>query len=145
MVKISVKLKSLLLIPGRVYLRYAFFQLPGLGLIIILLWWLTHKLDFPLIYSAAVFSLWLIKDIVMFPFLWRSYDNAPKNVLESMIGKQGTAVDDLDPYGYVRIGGEMWRGELLPGKAPVNKGDSVIVTGVDGLLITVELNRTSNG
>ncbi len=127
-------------IPGRVYIRYAFFQLPGSGLIIILLWWLNNNFDLPLIYAAAVLCLWLIKEIVMFPFLWRSYDTASQNVLESMIGKYGTAVDDINPCGYVRIGGEMWRGELLPGKAPVKKGDRVIVTGVDGLMITVELN-----
>lgn len=138
-----LNLKALAQIPGKVYLRYALFQLPGLGLIIILLWWLTNKFHLPLIYSAAVFSLWLIKDIVMFPFLWRSYDNNSQNVLESMIGKHGTAVDDLDQCGYVRIGGEMWRAEVLPGKVPVKKGDRVIVTGVDGLMITVELNRTA--
>jgi membrane-bound ClpP family serine protease len=136
---ILYNLKIFAQIPARVYVRYFFFQLPGLGLIIILLWWLTNKFDLPSIYAAAVFSLWLIKDIVMFPFLWRSYDTASQNVLESMIGRHGTAVDDINPCGYVRIGGEMWRGEVLPGKAPVKKGDSVIVTGVDGLMITVEL------
>lgn len=126
-------------------MRYAFFQLPGLGLIIILLWWLTNKFDIPLLYAVAVLILWLIKDIAMFPFLWRSYDNASQNVLEAMIGKGGTAVDDLGPYGYVRIGGEMWRAEVLPGKIPINKGDSVIVTGVDGLMITVEVNGAAPG
>jgi membrane-bound ClpP family serine protease len=125
-------------IPGRVYLRYTLFQIPGLALAVLLLWWLTRFFPIPLFYICTLLGLWLLKDIMIFPFVWHSYDNTSGNVLEKMIGKTGTAINDLNPFGYVRIGGEMWKAEIIQGNRAVGKGEPVVVTGVDGLLLTVK-------
>ena len=125
-------------IPGRVYVRYTLFQLPGLALAAVLLWWFILHFSISPGYFFVLLGLWVLKDIVIFPFVWHSYDNTPGNVLEKMIGKTGSAVKDIDTVGYVRIGGEMWKAEILPGNRAVVQGEPVIVTGVDGLLLTVE-------
>lgn len=130
-------IKNFKTIPGRVYLRYTLFQIPGLILIAALLWWLNQRFPIPLFYICTLIGFWLLKDIAIFPFVWNSYDIRSGNVLEKMIGKTGTAVDDINPEGYVRIRGEMWKAEILPGNFAVNKGDRVVVTGVDSLLLTV--------
>jgi membrane-bound ClpP family serine protease len=130
--------KNIKNIPGRVYVRYTLFQIPGLALAAVLLWWLMRHFSISTGYFFVLLGLWLLKDIVIFPFVWHSYYNASGNVLEKMIGKTGTAVNDIDPLGYVRIGGEMWKAEILPGNRAVAKGEPVVVTGIDGLLLTVE-------
>lgn len=135
---ITGEIKNFKNIPGRVYVRYTLFQLPGLALAVLLLWWLMKLFSIPPGYISLLLGLWLLKDIVIFPFVWHSYDNSSRNVLEKMIGKTGTAVDDINPVGYVRIGGEMWKAEILPGNRAVGKGEPVVVTGIDGLMLTVE-------
>jgi len=125
-------------IPARVYVRYTLFQIPGLILAALLLWWLMQLFSIPPGYVSAFLGLWLLKDIIIFPFVWHSYDSKSRNVLEKMIGKTGIAVDDIDSAGYVRIGGEMWKAEILPGNRAVAKGEPVVVTGIDGLLLTVK-------
>lgn len=136
------EMKNFKFIHGRVYLRYTLFQIPGLILVAALLCWLKQSFSIPLFYVYLFTGLWILKDIVIFPFVWHSYDISSRNVLEKMIGKTGTAVNDINPSGYVRIGGEMWKAEILPGGFAVNKGDSVFVTGVDGLLLTVKPAET---
>lgn len=132
------EIKNLKIISGRVYIRYTLFQIPGLILVIALLFWVMQGFSIPLFYVYLLTGLWILKDIIIFPFVWHSYDDTKRNVLEKMIGKTGTAVDDINPAGYVRIGGEMWKAEVLPGEIAVNKGDPVVVTGIDGLLLTVK-------
>jgi membrane protein implicated in regulation of membrane protease activity len=54
--------------------------------------------------------------------------------LEAMIGQEGVVVTCLAPEGYVRIGNELWKAFCLE---PVQIGNRVLVTGVQGLKITV--------
>jgi membrane-bound ClpP family serine protease len=55
----------------------------------------------------------------------------------SLIGSTGVAVDQLSPSGYVRINGELWRARVIENDSTIEKGETVVVKGVDGLTLTV--------
>jgi membrane-bound ClpP family serine protease len=78
--------------------------------------------------------LWIIKDVILFPFVWRAYE---KNIPNSIIGSTGVAVDQLSPSGYVRINGELWRAKVIENDSIIEKGETVVVKGLDGLTLTV--------
>jgi membrane protein implicated in regulation of membrane protease activity len=54
---------------------------------------------------------------------------------ESIIGQTGVVERLLNPEGYVKVYGELWRASTANG--PIKKGEEVIVTALDGLKITV--------
>lgn len=54
---------------------------------------------------------------------------------EAMIGHQGTAATDIHEEGKVLIKGELWNARS---EGPIEKGEPVVVTGVEGLNLTVE-------
>jgi membrane-bound ClpP family serine protease len=80
-------------------------------------------------------SLWIIKDMILFPFVWRAYEKGPPNTI---IGSKGTAVDRLSPSGYVRINGVLWRAKVIEGDSVIEKGETVTVKDLDGLTIVVQ-------
>jgi membrane-bound ClpP family serine protease len=84
--------------------------------------------------------LWILKDIIAFPFVWHSYDSKTRDATHSMIGKQGIAQERLDPNGYVRIGNELWKAEVTNNHSYIGKGESVTVLHMDGLKLTVVSN-----
>ena len=88
--------------------------------------------------AAAIIAVWVVKDVVMFPFVRIAYQPGSGDGARSLIGARGTAEDALRPSGYVRISAELWRAELEPGASPVEAGDRVRVTGLRGLTLVVE-------
>jgi|GEM_PF-4955060 len=57
--------------------------------------------------------------------------------LEGMPGRSGEALAEIDPFGQVRVAGEIWRAELAPGFERIQKGEKVLVIGVNGLTVLV--------
>jgi len=55
---------------------------------------------------------------------------------EAIIGREGVIEADLNPEGYVRVEGELWKAACQGGV--LYKGDFVVVTGMEGLKLTVE-------
>lgn len=60
---------------------------------------------------------------------------------ESLVGEQGRALVDFDPDGLVEVRGARWRGTAHR-EAGISAGDSVLVTGVDGLFLEVDREMT---
>jgi membrane-bound serine protease (ClpP class) len=56
------------------------------------------------------------------------------NAPESIVGSEGVVESDLDPEGYVKVAGELWKAKSTG--ASLIKGTSVIVTGINGLTLT---------
>ena len=54
---------------------------------------------------------------------------------ERLVGLTGQALTDISRKGQVRIGGEIWK---ATSQATINKGSTVKVTAVNGLVLTVE-------
>jgi membrane protein implicated in regulation of membrane protease activity len=119
-------------------LRYALFQIPGvillsLGLAASVRWW---GLSIPA--AWLIVALWILKDLVMFPFVKSAYDSSDSSPIEKLTGAIGVARQGLDPSGYVSVGAELWNAELAPESAPVTPGSAVRVLEVRGFTLLVE-------
>jgi membrane-bound serine protease (ClpP class) len=57
---------------------------------------------------------------------------------EHMIGAVAEALEDFDGEGWARVHGESWR---VRASAPVRRGDRLQVKAIDGLILTVEVER----
>jgi membrane-bound serine protease (ClpP class) len=55
---------------------------------------------------------------------------------DSIVGKEGVVEADINPAGYVRVEGELWK--AASSSHGLRKGDTVIVTGISGLELIVE-------
>ncbi len=77
--------------------------------------------------------------MAMFPFVRKAYDHDPlKPAAYRMIGRRAVARERLSPSGYVQVHGELWRAELMPGTAAVEKGRPVRVVEIRGLTLLVQ-------
>ena len=119
-------------ITANVPVRYVLLQLPGLVLVVIALRALGYFIDIPCWAAVLVVVLWIGKEAVLFPLLRRSYEKGSS----PMIGKTGHARAPLDPEGYIMLDGQLWKARAEGGS--VEKGERVIVTGLEGLLLFVK-------
>jgi len=72
--------------------------------------------------------------LVVATLVWRSQRRRPTGGREGMLGTVGVARQRLDPDGTVLVRGEYWS---ATSDAPVQKGESVEVTGIEGLRLRV--------
>jgi membrane-bound ClpP family serine protease len=87
----------------------------------------------------TIVAVWVAKDAILYPFLWRAYDPVdPAALPYPRQGTKGVAIDRLDPSGLVRIWGELWRAELSHGARRIEEGETVQVTARHGLTLLVE-------
>jgi membrane-bound serine protease (ClpP class) len=57
---------------------------------------------------------------------------------ETLVGRTATVVDDIDPLGRVRLGGEYWNARS---GVPVRAGERVRIEAIDGLTLEVTPER----
>jgi len=124
--------------PVQVVMRYALFQIPGLFLLILILILVRRWVDFPLWFFWGSVLIWIVKDAVLFPFVWRAYDWSCSKDLHSLVGTEGTAEERLAPSGYIRVHGELWQSERIRQDRPIEKGEFVRVQGIRGLVLLVQ-------
>jgi membrane protein implicated in regulation of membrane protease activity len=123
----------------RVAVRYAAFQVPGLVLVAVVMLVVREVFALPAWTVWAAVAGWAALDVALFPFLRIAYEEGPaRGGAAALVGARGLARDRLEPSGYVRIGAELWRAELVPGSAPVAAGQEVRVREVRGLTLLVE-------
>jgi membrane-bound ClpP family serine protease len=122
----------------RIVLKYTLLQLPSVVVLIMVLFVIRHWLNVPTWLVWGLVGLLVLKDIVMFPIVWRSYDQSRLGDASSMIGMRGTAHDRLAPSGYVHVHGELWHAEVMKGSAPIERRKSVRVHGIRGLTLLVQ-------
>jgi membrane-bound ClpP family serine protease len=129
-----VKLRE---IPARIYLRYILLNIPALVLIILALILAHHWITMPLWLALTLIFIWLIKDVILFPFVWRAYDWDRPAKFRSMIGKLGITRERLAPSGYVLVDGELWKAESADAGQPIESGKFVRVVKMEGLKLFV--------
>jgi membrane-bound serine protease (ClpP class) len=75
--------------------------------------------------------------IVGMPSMVRTRFATPTIGREWMIGKQGTAVDAIDPEGLVEVDAATWRARTNRA-TPIAAGDPIRVAAIDGVTLDVE-------
>lgn len=126
---------------ARAAARYAILQIPALLLLLLVLILADRWVDLPGWVIGVPAGLWLLKDIALFPFVWRAYDK--EEATRCMIGARGLAISPLSPSGHVRVQGELWRAEVLGKGPPIAKGRRVVVRDVAGLRLVVDVCEES--
>ena len=126
----------------RVLARYTLFQIPdlilmGLGLAAAVHWW-----KLPVVAAYALFGLWIVKDIVMFPILRAAYQTDGRSAADRLDGAHGVVTQVLNPTGYVTVASELWRAEVSIDRATVAIGSTVRIVGIRGLTLLVEVDRS---
>jgi len=123
---------------GRIFLRYLLFQLPGWTLLVLILVLVKDWLNLSTPIMLGIIALWVTKDLVMFPFLWRAYDPNPERTSYRLVGERAVAQERFSPRGYVQVHGELWQAELTNPEAVVEKGQVVKIHEVRGLTLLVQ-------
>ncbi len=123
---------------GRTLLKYVFLQLLGIAAFVILLMLVRQWIEIPLWLMLVVIGLWVVKDIILYPFVWRSYEWGSREENSSMIGLRGMARDRLDPSGYIFVRGELWKASVFEDSPAIEKDENVMVQGIRGLVLLVE-------
>jgi membrane protein implicated in regulation of membrane protease activity len=129
----------------KILLRYVLLQLPSQALVVLGLVVVRRWVDLPPWFFWSCIVCWILKDVILFPFVWRAYDWDRAGNADSMVGLRGTAVERLAPAGYVRVRGELWRAETLAARRPIKVGEPVTVLGSRGLTLLVETERGEAG
>ena len=119
----------------RVMQRYMLLQAPGILILILALILVRQWIKLSTLFICSLVALWVAKDLILFPFLWRAYDRDQQN---QMIGTRGIAEERLAPSGYVYIHGELWQAEVMKGYPPIERGETVRVREINGLKLLVQ-------
>jgi membrane-bound ClpP family serine protease len=123
---------------GRTIARYALFQIPDLILLSLALaaavrWW-----GLPVLAAYGLAALWIAKDVILFPILRVAYESNSPGGVDGIDGALGVVTRPLVPAGYVRLGSELWKAELMFGSGPVPVGSAIRVVEMRGLTLIVE-------
>jgi membrane protein implicated in regulation of membrane protease activity len=107
-------------------------QVPGWVLGGLVLAFTVGVLDLPSWVVPAGIAVLAVRDLALYPAM-RAVFRPPR--APHPIGASGVALDALDPSGYVRIDGELWRAESP--RSPVPAGGRVVVHDAHGLTLIV--------
>ena len=100
---------------ARVVVSYVLHQLPSLALLVLILTLVRQWVDILGWVVSGLVSLWVVKEMALFPFVWRAYDPDRPVGANSIVGAGGVAKDRLSPSGYVWVSAELWRAEVMGG------------------------------
>lgn len=123
---------------GRVLLKYSLIQLPAAALIILILLLLRQWISIPSWIVWCLIGLWIIKDLVLYPLVWRAYGWDPSGESDGMTGLCGITNERIDPSGYITVRGELWRARVMDDSMAIEKGENVVVKGREGLTLFIE-------
>jgi len=122
---------------SRIIGKYVLLQVPALVILFVLLVLAKRWIDLPSWFIWGLIGLWIAKDLALFPLTWRAYDQDHARSGNSMIGARGIAEEKLNPSGYIRVGGELWKAEAVGNARPIVEGEGVRVQGIRGLILLV--------
>jgi membrane-bound ClpP family serine protease len=108
-------------------------QLPGWLAGGLAAWALVRWFEVAPATAAIVAALWILKDLLLFPFMRRFY--LPQPPERRIVGEVGVTVTALEPEGFVQVRGELWQARLADGGLP--PGSAVRVADIRGLVLLV--------
>lgn len=122
------------------FARYLIWQVPswllaaGAGVLV------TRLVGLPVGAAALVLALLIVKDLALFPALRVAFRRSSHPPWP--IGERGQTVEPLEPSGYVRVNGELWRAEARPPGARIPARQPIVVRSARELTLLVEEDRT---
>jgi len=122
----------------RIVLRYACYQIPDVAIFVLILYVIHQWVGLSLGLFIVLTGLWLAKYVFVFSFVWRAYDKPRPGDVTSLIGIEGIVKKRLDPSGYIRVHGELWRAEVIGKTMAIEKGQTVLIEKADGLTLLVK-------
>jgi membrane protein implicated in regulation of membrane protease activity len=122
----------------RTFIRYLLFQIPGWLLLSLVLWLLVTWVIVPLWAGTVVFAAWVFKDLAVYPWVQRAYQIDEKTGTEKLIGAKAIAQERLDPEGYVKLNGELWKARVNSHQQSIPPQAIVKVQAARGMILIVE-------
>lgn len=122
---------------GQTIFRYALFQLPHIVVFAVILFLLRFWVSIPLWLVIALIAAWIATGVIIYPFVRRSYSPGVNEGPQDLLGRVGTAKERLNPSGYILLGDQLWRAEIIRGAEPIEEGEKVEVREVRGLILVV--------
>ncbi len=126
-------------------MKYTLLQLPGIAILVSLLMLARQLVDIPPWLMWSFIGIWVAKDVVFYPLVWRSYDWGYQEENNPMIGLRGIAKDRLDPSGYIIVRGELWKAKVIKAGLAIERGENVLVQGIRRLTLLVEPENKEKG
>lgn len=117
--------------------KYLLLQIPGwlaTATVVTVLW---HWQLLPPWLALLCFFAWLIKDLILYPLLRHAYEDGVKTGSAALVGARGVAQGELNPSGYVRIRGELWRAVAIAADHAVAPGAEVEVVNAERMTVFV--------
>ena len=112
---------------------YLLWQLPGWLVGAAVLAWAVETFGLPVPVAAILLGLYVGKDLALFPVMRVVFRPSASS---KYVGATGVAVEPLDPVGYIRVGGELWKAQTSGER--VAPGTHVVVREARGLTLLVE-------
>ena len=131
------------MINKKALIKYILLQIPELILLIIALFIFKKFIDVSTWLMITIIAIWVAKDIAIFPKVWKAYDSNNPTPMEQLIGMDGIVMDNLNPVGYVKVKGELWKAATRDPRFPVKKGDKIKVSDVKGMTLIVETSNNN--
>jgi membrane protein implicated in regulation of membrane protease activity len=123
-------------------LRYLLFQIPGWVVSAALLTVLWEIELLPGRLAAGLWGLWVVKDAITYPFVYRSYEaRAQQHAAADLVGERAVVVRALEPRGWVRVRGELWRAE---GDRAITAGEEVVIVAAESMRLVVRAAESSS-
>ena len=121
----------------KTFLRYLMFQVPQWFILALFLWLLVDQNAVPLWVTRTFFIVWLVKDLAIYPWVRRAYETNAKTGTEVLVGAKAIAQERLDPEGYVKLRGELWKAQAYPSDQPIHRNSEVKVRAASGSTLIV--------
>lgn len=117
-------------------IRYALFQIPGIGLAGCAFWLLHALFGVRPMLCWTGMVLWVLKDMVLFFFVWPAYQSDQDDGPHALVGLHGVSREALHPEGYIRLCGVLWRARSAE-DVPIPPATRVLVVARQGLTLIV--------
>jgi len=107
-----------------------------IAIIALLIWILpVFGINFQCWLTATIVILFLIYSYIMYRIGHQTVVKTPINTPDKIVGKSAIVDKDLNPEGYIKVNGELWKAISIDG--PVSIGERVTVIKLDGMVLTV--------
>ena len=93
------------------------------------------KISYDVIYAVIAFTVGFF--ILILYLIAKVRKRKVETGIEAIIGKEGIVIEDLNPEGYIRIDGEIWKAVSIKGEV-IKRGERVKVVSIKDLTLYVE-------